>query len=103
MVLSAFLIALVLALAATVFAGVRGLQLYRLAKRTSRTLSEPLSAFEAKAAEVDRHLDAFEASSREFERAKEQLRISLARLEVLVATVRRAQSRTRWIRVFLPR
>ena len=103
MVLSAFLVALVLALAATVFAGVRGLQFYRQAKRTSRALSEPLSQFEAKAAEVDRHLDAFEASSREFERAKEQLRVSRARLQVLIAAVGRAQSRTRWIRVFLPR
>ena len=103
MVLSAFLIALVLALAALAFAGVRGLQCYRQAKRTSRALSEPLSQFEAKAAEVDRHLDAFEASSREFERAKEQLRVSRARLQVLIAAVGRAQSRTRWIRVFLPR
>lgn len=103
MVLAAFLVALVLALAATVFAVVRGLQLYRQAKRTSRSLSEPLSAFEAKAAEVDRHLDAFEASSRELERARERLRISHARLQVLVDAVRQAQTRTRWIRAFLPR
>ena len=103
MVLAAFLVALVLVLAATVFAVVRGLQCYRQAKRTSRALSEPLSTFEAKAAEVDRHLDAFEASSRELERAREQLRISQARLLILINTVRQAQSRTRWIRAFLPR
>jgi hypothetical protein len=103
MVLAAFSVALVLSLAATVFAAVRGLQLYRQLKRTRRALAEPLSAFEAKAAEVDRHLDAFEGSSRELERARERLRVSRARLQVLLDTVGRAQRRTRWIRVFLPR
>ena len=100
---AAFLISLVLALAATAVAVVRGVQLYRQVKRTGRTLAEPLSAFEAKAAEVDRHLDAFEASSREFERARERLGLSRARLQVLLDAVGQAQSRTRWLRVFLPR
>lgn len=102
MVLSAFLSALVVSLAATVVVTVRGVGLYRQAKRTRRALSGPLSSFEAKAAEVDRHLDAFEASSRELERAREQLRYSRARLQVLLDAIERAQSRTRWLRIFLP-
>ena len=101
-VLSAFLAALVVSLAATAVASVRGVGLYRQAKRTGRAFSEPLSTFEAKTAEVDRHLDAFEASSRELERAREQLRYSRARLQVLLDAIERAQSRTRWLRVFLP-
>lgn len=102
MVLFAFLASLVLSLAATAVVSVRGVGLYRQVKRTRRALSEPLSALEAKAAEVDRHLDAFEASSRELERAREQLRYSRARLQVLLDAIERAQSRTRWLRVFLP-
>jgi biopolymer transport protein ExbB/TolQ len=101
-VLVAFLAALVLSLAATVVLVVRGIGLYRQVKRTGRALSQPLSAFEAKAAEVDRHLDAFERSSRELERAREQLRYSRARLQVLLDAIERAQTRTRWLRVFLP-
>lgn len=102
MVLFAFLVALVLSLAATVVAVVRGFALYRQAKRTGRALSEPLSALEKKAAEIDGHLDAFETSSRELERAREQLRYSRARLQVLLDAIERVQSRTRWLRVFLP-
>jgi biopolymer transport protein ExbB/TolQ len=101
-VLYAFLAALVVSLAATVVLVIRGAVLYRQVKRTSRALSEPLSTFEAKAAEVDRHLDAFETSSRELERAREQLRSSRARLQVLLDAIESARSRTRWLRVFIP-
>jgi septal ring factor EnvC (AmiA/AmiB activator) len=102
MVLSAFLLGLVVSLAATAFAVVRAVALFRQAKRTGRALSTPLSAFEEKAAEVDRHLDAFEASSRELERAVAQLRSSRARLQVLLDSLERSRSRLHWLRVFLP-
>jgi hypothetical protein len=102
MVLASFLVALVLCLAATVFLSVRGLALYRQVKRTSKALSGPLASFEAKAAEVDRHLDAFEASSRELERARARLARSRAQLQVLLDAVERAKARTRWLRAFLP-
>jgi septal ring factor EnvC (AmiA/AmiB activator) len=101
-ILFAFLAAVFVSLAATVLVVIRGIALYRQAKRTGRALSKPLSAFEAKAAEVDRHLDAFETSSRELERARDQLRYSRARLQVLLDAIQRAQNRTRWLRVFLP-
>jgi hypothetical protein len=102
MVLASFLAALVASVAATAFVAVRGVQLYRQLKRTGRAVSTPLSAFESKAAEVDRHLDAFEASSQELERARQQLELSRARLRILLGAIERAQSRTRWLRVFLP-
>jgi exonuclease VII small subunit len=102
MVLAAFLVGLAVSLAATVFAVVRAIGLYRQAKRTGRALSEPLSAFEAKAAEVDRHLDAFERSSKELERAVAQLQRSRARLQVLLDSLERARARLHWLRVFIP-
>ena len=103
MVLLAFLVGLVISLAATAVLAVRGLALYRQARHTTRALSVPLSTFEAKAAEVDRHLDAFEHSSKELERAREQLKLSRARLQVLLDSIERSQARLRWLRVFVAR
>ena len=102
MVLLAFLFALVVSLAALVFVVVRGIVLYRQAKHTNRAVSGPLAAFEAKAAEVDRHLDAFDRSSRELELALARLRRSRAELQVLRDSVERAKTRIHWLRVLLP-
>ena len=102
MVLLAFLFALVVSLAALVFATVRGVGLYRQAKRTGGAVSGPLAAFEAKTAEIDRHLDAFDRSSKELEAALARLRRSRAQLQVLRDSIDRAQARLNWLRVFLP-
>jgi len=102
MVLLAFLFALVVSLAALVYAIVRGIGLFRQAKRTSRAVSGPLEGFEAKAAEVDRHMDAFEQSSKELEAALARLQRSRAQLQVLLDSVERAKARLHWLRVFLP-
>jgi hypothetical protein len=102
MVLLAFLFALVVSLAALVYAIVRGFGLYRQAKRTGRAVSGPLEGFEAKAAEVDRHLDAFEKSSKELEAALARLQRSRAQLQVLLDSIERAKARLHWLRVFLP-
>jgi hypothetical protein len=102
MVLLAFLIGLVVSLAALVYAVVRGIGLFRQAKRTGRAVSGPLEGFEAKAAEVDRHLDAFERSSKELEAALARLERSRAQLQVLLDSVERAKARVHWLRVFLP-
>ena len=101
-VLTAFLVAVALTLAATAVLAVRTLRLYRQAKRTGRALAPPLAAFEEKVGEIDRHLDAFETSSRELERAQAQLARSRARLQVLLDEVERSRRRVRWLRVFLP-
>jgi exonuclease VII small subunit len=102
MVLLAFLVGLGLSLAATAWLAVRTLTLYRQVKSTGRALAGPLSSFEEKAAEVDRHLDAFDASSKELERALAQLRGSRARLQILLDALERAQGRLRWLRAFIP-
>jgi exonuclease VII small subunit len=102
MVLLAFLVGFGLSLAATAVLVVRALRLYRQVKSTGRALAEPLSSFEAKAAEVDRHLDAFENSSKELERALAHLRASRARLQILLDALERSQGRLRWLRAFIP-
>jgi exonuclease VII small subunit len=102
MVLLAFLVGLALSLAALAYVVVRGFVLYRQAKRTSGAISGPLAAFEAKTAEIDRHLDAFDRSSKELEVAVARLKRSQAQLQVLQDSVERAQARVHWLRVFLP-
>jgi chromosome segregation ATPase len=101
-ILAAFLAAVLVTVAAASLLVVRGFSLYRQFKRTSGALRAPLASFEAKAAEVDRHLDAFEASSRELQRARERLDRSRAQLQVLLDALEQAQTRTRWLRAFLP-
>jgi len=102
-VLWAFLAALVVVLAALVFAAIRAIGLWRQAKRTGRALTGELASFEERTAQTERQMAAFERSSAELEQALERLRVSQARLRVLVAAVERAQDRIRWIRVFVPR
>lgn len=103
MVLLAFLAALVVVLAALTFAVVRAIGLWRQAKRTGGAIGGELESFEEKTARAERHMSEFENSSKDLEQALERLRVSQARLRVLVAAVERAQDRVRWIRVFVPR
>jgi exonuclease VII small subunit len=102
-VLLAFLAALVVVVGALTFAIVRAIALWRQTKRTGGALGAELASFEEKAALAERHMSAFERSSADLEQALERLRVSQARLRVLVAAVERAQDRVRWIRVFVPR
>ena len=102
MVLAAFLVGLVVTICATVFAVVRALALWRDAKRTGAVLSAELSSFEERAARTERHLNEAEQSSRELDAALARLRVSRARLDVLLGSLEAAQRRTRWLRVLLP-
>ena len=102
MVLLAFLAGLALGLAALVFAVVRGVALWRQAKRTGGAFSSELSLFEERTARAERLLAEADRSNRELEAAVERLRLSRARLQVLLGALERAQSRTRWLRALLP-
>ena len=102
MVLTAFLVGLVLALAGIVFAVVRGLQLWRHAKRSGGAITGELASFEERAARTERLLDEAERSGEDFQAAAERLRRSRAQLQVLLASLERAKRRTRWLRAFLP-
>lgn len=102
MLLAAFLAGLLAVLAAAALAVVRGVALWRQAKRTGRTLSAELSTFAERSARTERLLAEADASSRELQQALARLRASRARLAVLVRAVERAGARTRWLRAFLP-
>jgi hypothetical protein len=101
-ILLAFLIGLVLALVGIVFAAFRGIVLWRQGKRSGRAISSELSLFEERAARTERLLAEAEKSSEDLQIALERLRLSRARLQVLLASLERAQRRTRWLRAFLP-
>src|SRR3990170_4469264 len=101
-VLPAFLAGLVLAVSAIVFAAVRGVGLWRQMKRTGATFSEELSSFDERAARAERLLAEADRSNRDLESALARLRVSRARLDVLLGSLEGAQRRTRWLRVLLP-
>ena len=102
MVLPAFLVGLAAVVATTIFVVVRGVGLWRQAKRTGGTIASELSSFEKRSARAERNLAEWERASADLEVALERLRISRARLQVLTDALERAQGRTRWLRVFLP-
>ena len=101
-VLPAFLAGLVLAFSAIVFATVRGVGLWRQMKRTGAAFSDELSSFDERAARAERLLAEADRSNRDLEAALARLRVSRARLDVLLGSLEGAQRRTRWLRVLLP-
>jgi hypothetical protein len=101
-ILAAFLVGLVAVIVGLVFVVVRGIGLWRQGKRSGRLITDELALFEERAERTERLLAEAEQSSQELQDALERLRLSRARLQVLLASVERAQRRTRWLRAFLP-
>jgi len=101
-ILYAFLVGLAVAVVAIVFVSLQGLGLWRQAKRTGGKFSAELSSFEERAAQAERLLAEADRSSQDLEAAVARLRVSRARLEVLLGSLEAAQRRTRWLRVLLP-
>ena len=103
MVLGAFLAGLAAVLAATVFAVVRGIALWRQTRRTGGILGRELASFEERSALTERHLAEWEHSSHELEQSVERFRRSRAQLRILLDAIERARERVRWLSVFVPR
>jgi uncharacterized protein HemX len=101
-VLTAFLVGLALAVLGLVVVVVRGLQLWRDGKRSGGAITSELASFEERATRTEQLLAEAERSSQDLQAAAERLRRSRAQLQVLLASVERAQRRTRWLRAFLP-
>jgi ABC-type transport system involved in cytochrome c biogenesis ATPase subunit len=101
-ILYAFLVGLAFVVAATVLCVVRGLRFWRQLKETGRAFTAEISQFDVRSARTERLLAEADSSSKELEAALARLRVSRARLQVLMAAVERAQARTRWLRAFLP-
>jgi hypothetical protein len=101
-VLAAFLAGLVLAFAATAYAGVRGLGLWRVARGTGERFQDELALFEERSARTERLLAEGERASRDLELALARLRASQAQLNVLRSALERSLQRVRWLRAFVP-
>lgn len=102
MILTAFLIGLVLSLVGLFVVIMRGLQLWRQGKRTSKAFSAELALFEERSARTEELLAEADRANEDLQAATERLRVSRARLDVLLASIETARSRTRWLRAFLP-
>ena len=102
MILTTFLGSLVLVAAATVYAVTRGVTLWRQAKSTERALSTEFALFDERSARTERLLAEADASAQALRAALDRLRLSRARLQILLGSIESAKRRTYWLRVFLP-
>ena len=102
MILTAFLLGLVLSLVGLFVVVVRAVALWRQGKRTGRAFTDELALFEERSARAERLLAEADRANQDLQVALERLRISRARLSVLLASLETAQRRARWLRVFLP-
>jgi Tfp pilus assembly protein PilN len=101
-ILTAFLVGLVLVLAAAVVVAIRAVELWRQGKRTGGAITKELALFEERSARTERLLAEADRASQDLQAATERLRLSRARLQVLLGSLEEARRRTRWLRVFLP-
>ena len=102
MILTAFLVGLVLVLVGLVFVVVRAVALWRQGKRTGAAFGDELALFEQRSARAERLLAEADRANQDLQAAVERLRVSRARLNVLLGSLETAQRRTRWLRAFLP-
>ena len=102
MILTAFLVGLVLSLVGLFVVVVRAVALWRQGKRTGQAFSGELALFEERSARAERLLAEADRANQDLQAALERLRVSRARLNVLLGSLETAQRRTRWLRVFLP-
>lgn len=102
MILLAFLVGLVAVVAATVFCVVRGVALWRQARRAGGTFSTEMAKFETRAARTEQLLAEHEGANERLRLALERLRVSRARLQVQLDAIERAKKRTRWLQALLP-
>jgi hypothetical protein len=101
-ILTAFLVGLTLSLVGVFVVVVRGLALWRDGKRTGGAFTSELALFEERAARAEQLLAEADRANQDLQDATERLRVSRARLEVLLGSLEDAQRKTRWLRAFLP-
>jgi hypothetical protein len=102
MVLIALLVGVAAAVAATMFCAVRGVQLWRQARRTGGAFGIEMAKFEERSLRTERLLADADRGNQDLQAALAHLRASRARLEVLTGALERAKQRTRWLRAYLP-
>ena len=102
MVLTAFLVGLVLSLVGLFVVVVRAVALWRQGKRTGSAFGDELALFEERSARAERLLAEADRANQDLQAAVERVRVSRARLNVLLESLETAQRSTRWLRAFLP-
>jgi hypothetical protein len=102
MILIALFVGAAAAVAATAFCVVRGVQLWRQAKRTGGVLGAEVAKFEERSLRTERLLAEADQGNQDLQAALERLRADRARLQVLTGALERAKQRTRWLRAYLP-
>jgi hypothetical protein len=102
MVILTFLLGLAAVVAAILFCALRGIQLWRQAKRTGSAFSSEVALFDERAARTERLLAEADGASEDLRAALERLRVNRGRLQVQLDALERAKKRTRWLRAFLP-
>jgi hypothetical protein len=98
--LAATIIAVVAALTVTT---VRGIGLFREAKRVGGRIGEEVAGIERGTAAIEGHLAAATESSEALQRAVARLNASRARLNVLLAAIEDARATARLVTAYLPR
>ena len=97
--LAVLLVALVAGIA---YCGLRGLQLYRNAKRASGTITAEMDRISEVTRQIERHSAKAAAASERLNGATGRLALSRARLDVQLAAVREAQAQLRRTFWFVP-
>ena len=98
--LAASLLAVV---AAFIVTTLRGITLFRDAKRVGNSMSEELTAIEQGTAAIEGHLAAAAASSEALSQSVDRLSASRARLDVLLAAFQDARERLGLFTAYIPR
>ena len=84
------------------FCVVRGLQLYRQAKRSSGRITAEMERISAVMAAIERHTAKADAASERLNAATGRLALSRARLDVQLAAIREARAQVRRTFWFVP-
>jgi hypothetical protein len=101
-ILTAFLVGLTLSLVGLFVVVIRGVALWRHGKRTGGAFTDELARFEERAARTEQLLAEADRANQDLQAATERLRVSRAKLGVLLESLETAQRRTRWLRMFIP-
>jgi hypothetical protein len=102
MVLIALFVGMAAFVAGLGFCIVRGVQLWRQARRIGGAFGPAMAKFEERSLRTERLLAEADRSNQDLQAALERLRADQARLQVLTGALERAKQRTRWLRAYLP-
>jgi hypothetical protein len=98
----ALAVLVVAVVAGLAYVAIRGLQLYRDAKRAGAIFGEHMDRIEAVTREIERHMAEADASARRLTEATDRLTVSRTKLGIQLAAVREARSQVRRVFWFVP-